>query len=187
MVQQQVSTPEHKIAYGMFAGSVDNQAVSRFMNSISSAVANGVSEAHVLFQSNGGLVGDGVCLFNLFRGVQFDLILYNGGTVCSAAAIAFLGARHRRFSRHATFMIHRSQVPMQNATTVELKHLAHSTGQDDDRMEAIIRECSTLTEDQWNIFHGHNLWLSAEEALAAGIATAIGDFAPPRGEPVAII
>ena len=139
------------------------------------------------FAGNGGAVADGVCLYNLFRGIPLDLSLYNAGNVCSAAAIAFLGARQRKFSAQASFMIHRCQVPVQNATSVELQHFVHSTRQDDDRMEPIIRECANLGEDQWNIFHAHDLWRSAEKALAAGIATEIGEFAPRRGEPVAII
>lgn len=184
---QVASNPDQKIAYAMFAGGIDTNAVNRFMNSIASGIANQVTEAHVLFQSGGGTVGDGVCLYNMFTQIPLNLILDNSGTVCSAAAIAFLGAKHRRFSRHATFMVHRCQTPAQNATTVELRHLAHSAGQDDERMEAIIRESSTLSDDQWNIFHAHNLWLSADEALSAGIATEIAEFAPPKGEPISII
>jgi ATP-dependent protease ClpP protease subunit len=171
----------------MFAGTIDTNAVARFTNSIGSAVTNGVTDAHLLFQSPGGIAGDGVCLYNLFRGVPLNIVLYNAGTLCSAAAIAFLGAKERKFSAHATFMLHRSQTAAQGGTAIELKHLAHSAGLDDARAEAIIRESATLTDDQWEIFHAHNLWLSAQEAFRAGIATEIAEFAPPRGEGLAVI
>lgn len=181
------NNPQQLAAFAIFAGGIDNEAVNRFAVALGRGMSAGVTHAHIMIQSGGGIVGDGVALYNLFRSMPIDLTLYNAGTVCSAAAIAFLGAKQRRISAHATIMLHRSQSVAQGGTSVELRHLAHSAALDDARIEAIIRESCTLNEDQFAIFHAHNLWLSAEEAIAAGVATEIAEFAPPPREIISVI
>ena len=52
--------------YCMFAGSIDQGAVQRFHNLIAVAGDMRVKHIHILFQCSGGLIGDGISLFNLF-------------------------------------------------------------------------------------------------------------------------
>ena len=52
---------------------------------------------------------------------------------------------------------------------------------DDRRTEAILREHIELTADQWLKLDKGELFLSAEDALKAGIIHEIGDFSPPPG------
>ena len=54
-------------------------------------MAQRVAHVHLLFQSNGGTVGDGLCLYNFFRSLPISLTFYNTGSVASVAAIAYLG------------------------------------------------------------------------------------------------
>jgi ATP-dependent protease ClpP protease subunit len=42
-------------------------------------------------------------------------------------------------------------------------------------------EAAKLTPEQWETHRQGDLWLSADEALAAGIATEVAEFAPPAG------
>src|ERR1700737_2724923 len=98
-------------AYATFAGPIDQQSVQRFFTSIAAGSANKIEHIHILFQSFGGAVADGICLYNFFRALPIDLTLYNGGNVSSAATIAFLGAKGRKVTANATFMIHRAQSP----------------------------------------------------------------------------
>jgi ATP-dependent protease ClpP protease subunit len=39
----------------------------------------------------------------------------------------------------------------------------------------------TLSPEKWDVHKVADLWLSADEAVKAGLATAIADFAPPIG------
>jgi ATP-dependent Clp protease, protease subunit len=52
---------------------------------------------------------------------------------------------------------------------------------DDERCEAILRANVNLTQEQWAVHKSSDLWLRAEEAVSAGLATQIDDFAPPIG------
>jgi ATP-dependent Clp protease protease subunit len=166
------------IAYAVFAGPIDQAAVQRIFAGITTGTVNKVEEVHVLFHSHGGNVADGVCLYNFFRSLPLNLVLYNVGHVCSAATIAFLGAKKRKTSAYATFMIHRTQSVPQAATAERLHAIAHSVVADDERTEAILRQSLTLTDDQWAVHRSADLWLTAKEAVACGLAE-IGEFAPP--------
>jgi ATP-dependent Clp protease, protease subunit len=164
--------------YATFAGAIDQSALQRIFQGISGAMANSVSHIHLLFHSLGGGVSDGICLYNYFRSLPIDLTLYNVGGVSSIATIAFLGAKKRKASTYATFMIHRTQSPAQSATSERLNAIAHSVIADDERTEAILRQHLKLTEDQWAVHRNADLWLTAKEAHECGL-TEIGEFAPP--------
>ena len=101
--------PPAKEAWAIFAGRIDNAAVARFMSNMTGATSEGFTHLHLLFQSFGGVVGDGVCLYNFFRALPSDLTIYNSGKVESIATIAFLGAGRRVASNRATFMVHRNE------------------------------------------------------------------------------
>jgi len=55
---------------------------------------------------------------------------------------------------------------------------------DDQRTEAILRERLKMPDDLWDVHRIADLWLSADEAVKYGLATEIGDFAPPLGTQV---
>src|SRR4051794_30276298 len=98
-----VAQPVAQEIYAAFAGQIDQGAVQRIFQSFAGAMTNKISGVHLLFQSAGGFIGDGVCLYNFFRAMPIDLTLYNAGSVCSAAVIAYLGAKKRKTSAYATF------------------------------------------------------------------------------------
>jgi len=95
-------------AYGVFARNVDQDSVQAIANSVAVASTHGVSHVHLMFQSTGGGIGEGIAMYYLFKSLPFDLTLYNAGSVSSIAVIAYLGAKKRKVSAHATFSIHRS-------------------------------------------------------------------------------
>jgi ATP-dependent Clp protease protease subunit len=73
----------------------------RLLGNLNGATQGGVTELHLLIQSSGGMVGDGISLYNFFRSLPLDLHVYNTGTVASIAAIAFLGAKRRYTSANS--------------------------------------------------------------------------------------
>ena len=106
-----------KELYGMFAGPIDQAAAQRISNAMSFAINNGVEGIHLLFQSGGGNVGDGIYIFNLFRSLPISLTLYNAGSIASVAVIAYLGAAKRITTSNATFMVHRAHFSPVGATS----------------------------------------------------------------------
>jgi ATP-dependent Clp protease, protease subunit len=183
MAANPVPAPQQipEVVYGAFCGGIEQATSQKFVNSFAIAGGAKVKHIHLLFQSAGGYVGDGVFLYNLFRSISIELTLYNVGQISSAGVIAFLGAKHRRTTRNATFMLHRSTNSPQFATSTKLEHVAKSLVLDDERTEEIVRTHSKFPPEFWTALLHHDLYLSGEEAVKYGLADDIGDFAPPPG------
>lgn len=168
--------------YGVFAGQIEPGALQRIFNAAAIATANGVKHIHLLFQSTGGVVGDGIALHNFFRSLPIDLTIYNVGQISSVAVIAYLGAKNRKCSTHANFMIHRTYASPQYATSDRLHATAHGLTLDDKRTEAILRAHLKMPDEKWDTHKYADTWLTSDEALKAELVTEIGDFAPPLGQ-----
>ena len=167
--------------YAVFCGTIDQNAVQRFFQGMAGVMANKITGVHILFQSTGGFIGDGVCLYKFFQSLPVDLTLYNVGTIASIAAIAYLGAKKRKTSAHATFMIHRSYNFPQAATAARLQAVTQGLTLDDRRTEAILRQHITLSEEKWAELNYNDLVFSGPEAVKIGLAGEVGEFAPPNG------
>lgn len=174
-------TPLPEEVYGIFCDQVSQDSVKRISASCSFASQNNIKTIHLIFQSTGGFVGDGICLYNIFRALPIDLVLYNCGTVSSIAALAFLGASKRKASAGAAFMLHRTTASPQSASAGVLNAFTESVALDDKRTEAIYRAHLNLSADKWQGMNNHDIWFSAEEAIKAGFVDEIGDFSPPKG------
>jgi ATP-dependent Clp protease, protease subunit len=157
------------------------------MGSISTASLQNVKKSHVLFQCTGGGIGEGICLYNFFRNLSLDLTRYNAGSVSSVGVVAYLGAKHRKVSKHAMFMIHRTQTTAQAATTNKIKALTESAILFDRNTEAILREHIHMPSERWAEFDHNDVWFSAEEAIQFGIADEISDFSPPLGGKIFVV
>jgi ATP-dependent Clp protease protease subunit len=167
--------------YATFAGSIDQSALQRIFLGISGAMATKIQRIHLLFQSTGGSVPDGVCLYNYLHSLPIEICLYNVGSVASIAAVAYLGAKVRRVSATATFMLHRTHVIPQSATAARLQAIGKSVTLDDERTEEILRKHLQLPDELWGVHEVADLWLSADEAVRYGLATEIAEFSPPFG------
>ncbi len=170
--------------YCLFAGMVDQVAVQRFHNGLALCSAAGVKHMHILFQCAGGIVGDGISLYNLFRASPVELTLYNVGAVCSAGVIAYLGAKNRKTSTYAAFMIHRAYISPTAATSDRLSAAADQIVIDDDRIERILKLHTKIPPDKWEIHRFADVWISAKDAVDYKIADGIGEFAPPVGQQI---
>jgi ATP-dependent Clp protease protease subunit len=172
--------------WGTFAGSIDQVAVQRILTTIATASAaaalGNIRHAHLLFQSSGGTVVDGICLFNVFRALPFDLTLYNAGGVYSIATLAYLGAKKRKTSAYASFLIHRTRTGSNQPTTAsQLKAVTEGLLADDQRTESILRQHLTLSDEEWKHLDYNDLQISAARAVEIGLAHEIGEFNPPLG------
>jgi ATP-dependent Clp protease protease subunit len=138
-------------------------------------MAGKVKHVHALFQSAGGYLGDGVFLYNHFRSIPIELTLDNVGQISSVGVIAYLGATHRKTSRSATFMLHRSTNSPQFATAEKLSHIAKSVVLDDQRTEDIVRRHVKFPPELWETLRHQDIYLSGEDAARFGIADEIGE------------
>ena len=176
-----------RVAYGIFMDDVNQANVSRAIGGITSATNNGTKEVHLMLQTTGGLISDAVAFHSFFCalvGTGIDLTLYNTGYVASAGITVFLGAKKRVASPHSMFMIHRSTWGTPGAAVPMLENQARMLQMEDDRSFAIWRDYLKLLPEKWMQIEQRELWLTPADALECGLATEIGEFAPPPGTPI---
>jgi ATP-dependent Clp protease protease subunit len=168
--------------YLIFCGSIDAVATQKIATALSNAAAQNAKSIHLVMQTAGGSVADGIFLYNLFRASPIDLTLYNIGLIASAGVIAYLGAHHRKTSALAIFMTHRTTAPSLPAHPSQSRGgIMHSIYLDDARTETILKAHLKLSEDVWANLWRHDLHWSANDAVSVGVADAVAEFAPPFG------
>lgn len=177
-----VQTSKSTVGYYALSGDVNSDMVQRVFSAGAEMSAQGVTTAHVLLQSHGGFISDGICLYNFLRNLPVRFAMYNGGAVASIAVIVFLAGTDRHASPTARFMIYKSHAsPPPGARPDALQIIADGLKADDRRTESIIRQFVTLTQSQWDVHAYSDLHLTADAALQAGLVGSIDDFAPPAG------
>ena len=170
--------------YFFFTGKIDPEAVKKLTHALA-GVTNAKYSAgnhHVLMHSSGGNADDGIFLYNFFRSLPVNFTLYNGGSLQSAAALAFLGAKNRKTLPHSSFMIHRLKIRLDEpATSAELGAYEKQARLDEATMREIMERHLTLSPDEWDKGSNSELWFNAKDAVKAGFAQEIGEFSPPLG------
>jgi ATP-dependent Clp protease protease subunit len=166
--------------YATLCGRVDDAMTQRVFNRLVDAINSGVKTLHLLIQSSGGIIGEGIALHNFLKNMPIDIVAYNGGSIQSIAVIAFLGAKRRMASKSATFMMHKATFnPGRASTSFQLNAATQSLMVDDDRIENILRQHIVMPEEKWNVHRFADLFITADDALEYGLIDEIADFAPP--------
>lgn len=169
-------------AWFTLSGDVNSDMVHRVFDSVSGMSEAGIETAHVLIQSNGGYVSDGLCMYNFLSNAPVNFVMYNAGAVASIAVILFLAGSRRYASETARFMVHKSHATASpGARPDALNIIVEGLRADDARTESILRKHIELTPEQWAIHQYSDLHLTARDAKTARMITDVADFAPPRG------
>ncbi|MFL6674096.1 MAG: ATP-dependent Clp protease proteolytic subunit [Massilia sp.] len=173
---------QQKEAYFTLSGDVNSDMVHRVFEAAASMTEDGIETAHVMLQSNGGYVSDGLCLYNFMANSPINFIMYNGGAVASIAVILFLAGSRRYASETARFMVHKSHATASPGSRPEaLSIIVEGLRADDARTESILRKHVELTPEQWAIHQYSDLHLNSRDAKIAGLINDIADFSPPKG------
>lgn len=182
MATPPVPPPEE--VYAVYCGDINAANTAKLIQGLTAVASAGTKRVHILFQSWGGFVGDGVFLYNALKKLSIEVTLYNAGQVASAASLVFLGAHGRKTTANAVFMIHKGTVAP-NATGVDrLKAVAANLTIDDVRVEEILRSHLRLPDELWTQFGYHDVYLTGTDAVAYGMAEEIAEFSPPVGAKV---
>lgn len=169
-------------AWFTLSGDVNSDMVHRVFEAVAAMTEDGITTAHVLVQSNGGYVSDGLCLYNFLARAPTEFHMYNAGAVASIAVILFLSGTRRYASETARFMVHKSHATASpGARPDALNIIVEGLRADDTRTEAILRQHVVLTPEQWGIHQYSDLHLNSRDARAARMIDEVADFAPPRG------
>ncbi len=174
-----------KTAYYGFTGLIEPSSVTRIASAFNLAVNNGYDQIYLCISSHGGLISDGVYLYNHIRGLPVHVIAHNTGTVASIAAAIFVGADERYCSAHGMFMIHPTSMQNQEMMSAErLQASLDAALADDNRTENILRERTTIPDDLLAARLSKECYITPEEAVKFGLANSVCDFALPSGHEI---
>ncbi|MES2077542.1 MAG: ATP-dependent Clp protease proteolytic subunit [Pseudomonadota bacterium] len=164
------------------SGDVNSDMVRRVFDAVADMSEDRVETAHILIQSNGGYVSDGICLYNYLSRLPLKVVTYNAGAVASIAVILYLAGKQRYASDTARFMVHKSHASAPHGARPDaLRIIVEGLQADDARTEQILREHVQLSEEHWRVHAYSDLHPTAAEALEVGLIDAVKDFAPPKG------
>jgi ATP-dependent Clp protease protease subunit len=164
------------------SGDVNSDMVHRVFDAVAEMTHEGIERAHILVQSNGGYVSDGLCLYNFLGNSPIEFVMYNGGAVASIAVIMFLSGKRRYCSETARFMVHKSHATASPGSRPDaLNIIVEGLRADDARTESILRKHIELTPQQWEVHQYSDLHLNSADAKIAGMVNDVVDFAPPKG------
>jgi ATP-dependent Clp protease protease subunit len=168
--------------YATFSGTIDQMSLPRLFAAFNLAVNNKVENVHLLFQSTGGMIADGISLYNYLNALPINLFMYNTGSVQSVAVIAYLAGTVKYVSRHANFMIHKSHLlAPENANAARYGDLVEYLSAEDARLETILKDETSIPADKWALHASQNVHFTAQEAVDYDIADQIKEFVIPAG------
>ena len=82
------------------------KSTKKLFHAIDQKIAAGVSRIHLLINTPGGTVAEGIAVYNYLRGAPVEVITHNFGTVDSIGTIIFCAGEKRLCVPHARFLMH---------------------------------------------------------------------------------
>lgn len=169
--------------YLVLIAQLDQLTAQKLVNAVCLAQQGGAERIHILLQTMGGGVHEGIMLHNFLRSCAVEIVTYNIGAVLSAGVVAYMGGHRRVVAKSAAFMLHRSHASFQGANSIAVAGRAATLALDDRRTDELILPHLNLTKEQLEAYDRADLLLDAGGSVAAGIATEIGTFSARLGCP----
>ena len=145
-----------------------------------------VKQVYLLLSTNGGQVINGINLYNVLKGMPFELIIHNVGSVNSIGTVVFLSGNKRYATQNSTFMFHGIgfDIEKQRFGEKQLQEKLSSLLNDQKRIATIVAQRTTLTEPEIAEFFRTEQTVNASDAKNKGIIHEIRDVNLSPGCPV---
>jgi len=137
-----------------------------------------VPHVYLMLSTPGGAVMSGLNIYNVLRGLPFELTVHNVGNVDSIGNAIFLAGSKRYACPHSTFMFHGVGFDIQSPIRLEEKFLRErldSLDADQRRIGQIIEERTQLGGEQVNRLFLEAQTKDATFAVGCGIVHEIRD------------
>ena len=172
-----------KTLYVGFCGPIDTPGVGRIAAAFNEAVNQQFDAIHMTFTSNGGFVSDGIYLYNHIRSLPLAVSIHNMGMVASIATSIFVAAERRTASENSMFMIHPVQTQA-NGAHAALRSVLESAVADEERIDAILKERTTIPDDILDQRRSLDLFFATDKALEYGLIHEVTNFTLPPGNQI---
>ena len=173
--------------YVSFSSQIDAHSTEALLGLMANLVMQRVKTVHLHLSTPGGTVMHGLNLYNMLRGMPFDLITHNVGNVDSIGTTVFLAGKKRYACPHSTFMFHGVGLDVTGPFRMEekfLKEKLNGIEADHRRIGALIAERTDITREAAAELFLQMQTKDATFAASCGIVHEIRDVQIPDGSTV---
>ena len=177
-----------KTVYVMFSAEISPQTTESLLAVMANCATQGVQQVYLALSTPGGDVTQGVTLYNVLRGMPFELTTHNVGNVDSIGNAVFLAGSKRYAAPHSTFMFHGVGFNMANQTIrLEEKNVLEmldNIKSNHDRIGSILEERTQIPKAVIKELFREAQTKDATFAVGCGIVHEIRDIQIPPGSTV---
>jgi len=176
-----------ELVYVSFAAEINPITTEALIAVMAEQARAGVRQVYLLLATPGGLTMNGLTLYNVLRGIPFELTTHNVGNVDSIGNVVFLAGRKRYACPQATFMFHGVGINIRKDDRLEQKALQEGLDHilsDQRRIGSIIAERTRLSEAEIEDLFREARTKDADYALNHGLIEEIRDVNLLPGAPV---
>ena len=131
-----------------------------------------VSKLNVYINSYGGEVAEGLAIYNALRRHKAKVVTHCDGFACSIASVIFMAGDERIMSDSSLLMIHNAWT-WAEGNAEELRKQADDLEKITAASVTAYKTHSTLSEEEIKALMDAETWITPEEALEYGFATAV--------------
>jgi ATP-dependent protease ClpP protease subunit len=179
--------PAITTVYISFSAEINAHTTESLLAAFAGQINLGYRNFYLMISSPGGVVMNGLNLYNVLRGLPINLTTHNVGNVDSIGNAVFLAGTTRVASPHSTFMFHGvsfNSINGQNFDERAVRERLASILSDQRRIGSIVQDRTTLPIQRIRAMFREARTIDAASAIGAGIVHEVRDVQIPPGAPV---
>lgn len=139
-----------------------------------------VDTINVCINSNGGSVSEGLAIYSALCRHPAKIVTHCDGFACSAASVIFMAGDERLISRVGLLMIHEASV-WAGGNAAELQKAAEDLAKISETAANAYKSRVNISDEELAQMLAAETWLTPDEAVAKGFATAVEKHDPAGG------
>jgi ATP-dependent Clp protease, protease subunit len=182
-----LTDPATQTVYFSYSAEFDIKTTESFIAMMANLCNEGVRHVYLMLSSPGGLVMNGMNVYNFLRALPIELTTHNVGNVDSIGNAVFLAGTKRYACANSTFMFHGVAFQMEGVQQFDEKRLREHLA----AVQADQKRIGSIIEERTKLSHGavETLFLEASTkdaayAVGCGIVDEIRDVQIPAGAPI---
>lgn len=174
------------VLYVAFSAEINPSTTESLIAVMAQAAIRAVQSVYLALSTPGGQVREGMNLYNVLRGMPFDLVTHNVGSVDSIGNALFLAGKTRYATANATFMFHGVGFNVSNMRLEEqdARDRLDSILADQKRIGSVITSNSNLNPKQVAALFRTQQTKDTAWAVDKGIIHQVRDLQIPSGSPI---
>lgn len=179
--------PNNKPCCISFNSAINSQTASVLMGALAQCCNKQHKEIHVLLNTPGGSVQDGICLYNFIKALPQKVVMYNMGNVDSIGNVIYQAGNYRVCASDSSFMFHGIGFDVTGKARFEQKDVRErlsGLANDQSKVSSIIARHSNMSKEELDTLFLEARFMKGSEAVKHGLADEVAEIRLPPGLPI---